>query len=603
MALALARKYRPRRFSDLLVQDHVAAVLRGAVVKNRVGHGYLLTGPRGVGKTTAARILAMALNCERKGTMDPPGEPCGACESCQRIWTGGAGLDVIEIDAASNRGVDDARDLRERAMYAASREGHHKVYIIDEAHMLTREAWNALLKILEEPPPGVVFVFATTEPQKIAQAAAPVMSRLQRFDFRRIGAPAIRERLRAVLTAEQIEADDDALTLIARQADGGMRDALSVLDQCLSFGEGRITVTRVREILGLVADESYTELLTLLATRNAGGVFGLIDRLEDAGADLVEFMAGAGEVIRALLMLQLGATPDGLTEAVRVALEELRGELAAGDLVRMLKLLGESEASLRRSGNPRLAVETLLLRWALMDRTVDLATALGSGGGGAEPAIPSRDRVPAGAHRATRDEGVFQGRAASESPREPTGRPGTRESFRAEPRASPLGSPPDDPGRGSPSGPSRGAAEPPSRPVAQPLPQLGELSLEALTAAWPDLVRVAREQSRFLGEALASAPPAAVAGGSVTLKLAPGNAMHLEALTRQREAVEGLLTKASGQPVRLTLSEAGPPDGGPAVRPRRLSEGQARAERLQVLKGRDPALEAAAESLDLEVLE
>src|SRR5262245_41790378 len=352
MALALARKYRPKRFSDLLVQDHVAEVLRGAVVKNRVGHGYLLTGPRGVGKTTAARILAMALNCERKGTVEPPGEPCGECESCQRIWTGGAGLDVVEIDAASNRGVDDARDLRERAMYAASREGHHKVYIVDEAHMLTREAWNALLKILEEPPPGVVFVFATTEPQKIAQTAAPVLSRLQRFDFRRIGAPAIRERLKGVLAAEQIEADEDALTLIARQADGGMRDALSVLDQCLSFGEGRVTAERVREILGLVADEVYGELLDLLVAQDPAGVFGLVDRLEDAGVDLIEFLGQAGEVLRALLMLKVGAKPESLTEVMRQSLEQHLDRLESGDLLRMLKLLAEVEQSLRKSGSP-----------------------------------------------------------------------------------------------------------------------------------------------------------------------------------------------------------------------------------------------------------
>src|SRR6186713_768452 len=245
MSIALARRYRPRRFADLLVQDHVAAALRGAVAARRVGHGYLLTGPRGVGKTTAARILAMALNCERQDPKKPSGDPCGECETCNRIWSGGASLDVVEIDAASNRGVDDARELRERAMYAASQEGHHKVYIVDEAHMLTREAWNALLKILEEPPPGVVFVFATTEPQKIAQTAAPVLSRLQRFDFRRIGPSAIRARLTEVLAAEGIPADEDALTIIARHADGGMRDALSLLDQCLSFGEGRVTAARV----------------------------------------------------------------------------------------------------------------------------------------------------------------------------------------------------------------------------------------------------------------------------------------------------------------------------------------------------------------------
>src|SRR6185436_7706519 len=185
--VALARKYRPKRFADLVGQEHVAAGLAGAIGKNRVAHAYLLTGPRGVGKTSAARILAMALNCETRERGSGSGEPCGVCDSCTRTWAGSASLDVVEIDAASNRGVDDARDLRERAMYAASGADRHKVYIVDEAHMLTREAWNALLKILEEPPPGVVFVFATTEPQKIAQTAAPVLSRLQRFDLKRIG--------------------------------------------------------------------------------------------------------------------------------------------------------------------------------------------------------------------------------------------------------------------------------------------------------------------------------------------------------------------------------------------------------------------------------
>src|SRR6478609_8362314 len=242
LMIALARRYRPKRFADLLVQDHVAAVLRGAVARGRVGHGYLLTGPRGVGKTTAARILAMALNCPNRargevaeGNRDASGDPCGECENCLRVWSGAANLDVVEIDAASNRGVDDARDLRERAMYAASREGHYKVYIVDEAHMLTREAWNALLKILEEPPPGVVFVFATTEPQKIANTAAPVLSRVQRFDFRRIGPQAVAGRLRFVAGREQIQAEDSAIQLIARVAAGGMRDGLSLLDQAIVF--------------------------------------------------------------------------------------------------------------------------------------------------------------------------------------------------------------------------------------------------------------------------------------------------------------------------------------------------------------------------------
>jgi DNA polymerase III subunit gamma/tau len=551
--IALARRYRPKRFADLLVQDHVASVLRGAVSRGRVGHGYLLTGPRGVGKTTAARILAMALNCAQRDVL---GDPCGECENCLRIWNGSADLDVVEIDAASNRGVDDARDLRERAMYAASREGHYKVYIVDEAHMLTREAWNALLKILEEPPPRVVFVFATTEPQKIAAAAAPVMSRLQRFDFRRIGPSAIRERLRQVLLAEKLEADEDALMLIARHADGGMRDALSVLDQCLSFGDGAVTADRVREVLGLVDDELYAEVLQLVAERRPAGVFPLLDRLMEAGVDLGEFVAGVAEVLRGLLMLQVGAEPEGITEASRATLERYREQLGVGDVLRMLKLVADNETGIRRSVSPRLVVETLLLRWAMMDRVVDLEEVLAGQG--------------------SRAGGKVSG-AVSSSPK------------RGGPEMRPPGS------EAQSRGPSPAVTAPPPRGPAPP-------SIEAIRAAWPAIVAAVRAHSRFLGEAFAATEPATLELPWITVAMREPNPLLAERLQQEAAKVEEILSRSVGQPVRLRVSM--PPTEGTLVnKPKRMSDASLKAERLREFRSKDPALDTAADALDLEIVD
>ncbi len=527
-----------------------------------MAHGYLFAGPRGVGKTTAARILAMALNCERRGAAGAPaGEPCGECDSCTRVWTGAANLDVVELDAASNRGVDDARDLRERAMYAASAEGRHKVYIVDEAHMLTREAWNALLKILEEPPPGVVFVFATTEPQKIAQSAAPILSRLQRFDFRRIGPHAIAERLRHVAAAEGLAADDEALHLIAKSADGGMRDGLSILDQVVSFGEGPVTAARVREVLGLISDDVYGELLRLVAERDSKAVFPLVERLVDAGADLGEFVAGAGEIVRAVLLANLGGKPEGFTDALLALVERYRSPLPAADLVRLLSVLSELEPQLRAGGNARLAVELLLLRWAMMARTVEL-----------EEVIRGLGKLP------------VEGPGKGEGPR-----------------------------KGNPSSvlrdvaPPSGSAVPPS-PAASPAvspavpPERGPLTMERLRGLWPRVIEDARAKSPMLGALLQVTEVAGVDAGTVTIRLLDTNAVHAEGLERQRDALAQLMGRYLAKPVRIQLDGAGSGERS-TPRPGRLTEEGARAERLKTLRAQDPSLNAAVDALDLELLE
>ena len=392
MSLALARKYRPKNFAGVAVQSHVSDTLRGAIARGRVAHGYLLCGPRGTGKTTLARVLAMALNCENRGE---DGEPCGQCTSCQRIWSGSSSLDVIEIDAASNRGVDDARELRERAMYAPSGEDRYKVYIVDEAHMLTREAWNALLKILEEPPPRVVFVFATTEPQKIAQTAAPVLSRLQRFDLKRISIQEIIRRLESVLASEGIGSTAESLAMIARAADGSMRDALSLTDQVISIGEGGIDADRVRDALGLIPEDEYLAIVDIIAGRRAGEVFETVRKLADGGVDFGVFLSGLGDMLRAQLAVVLGGRTAGLSPHALEALGRHRDQFAAGDILRMLTMLSAIEPQFRRSSQQQLLVEMLLVRFALLDRAVTLEEVLSTLGGGGMPAARPQSSPPA----------------------------------------------------------------------------------------------------------------------------------------------------------------------------------------------------------------
>ena len=592
MSLALARKYRPTNFASVAVQSHVANTLKGAIARDRVAHGYLLCGPRGTGKTTLARVLAMALNCEtlsaqRRAGEPNDGEPCGQCTSCGRIWSGSASLDVVEIDAASNRGVDDARDLRERAMYAPSADDRYKVYIVDEAHMLTREAWNALLKVLEEPPPRVVFVFATTDPQKIAQAAAPVLSRLQRFDLKRIGPREIRERLAHVLTSEGVAFDDDALGMIARAADGGLRDALSLTDQVLSLGDtSEVTADRVRIALGLVPEEEFVALLDLIADRRAGDVFARVQSLADGGVDFGQVLTGLADVLRATLALALGGTPPEISETLRVALDTRFTRFTAPDLLRMLHALLEIEPQFRKSGQPQLLLESLLVRFALLDRTVELEEVLRGFDTGEDPPARRSARVPesrgASAYAATPSAAAAGAAALAQL----GGGAGTAGTAGTAASTGPLG----PPGPGS-SASSTSSAGPPT--------------LEAIRAQWNAVAEAIRVGGRgMLAESVRRVRPTALDGsGMLTLHHDPGDDTFSTSVDNGRDRLLEVIAELVG-PVRALRLQSDGATAGPSVTVgKRITAHDVKSETLDRLAQRDPLLAAAVKALDLELLD
>jgi DNA polymerase III subunit gamma/tau len=594
--LALARKYRPRNFASVAVQSHVSNTLKGAIARGRVAHGYLLCGPRGVGKTTLARVLAMALNCENR---TPDGEPCGVCDSCQRIWSGSASLDVIEIDAASNRGVDDARELRERAMYAPSGDERYKVYIVDEAHMLTREAWNALLKVLEEPPPRVVFVFATTEPQKIAQTAAPVLSRLQRFDFRRIGPADVKARLQSVLADEHIDAEPEALAMIARAADGSMRDALSLTDQALSLGEGALTAERVRDALGLVAEDEYIAVLDLIADRRAGDVFPLMQRLGELGIDFGGFLTGLADMLRAQLAVALGSTSVEVSERARAALVERRERIPAGDLLRMLSALAELEQRFRKSGQQQLLLETMLVRFALLDRSVALEDVLrGLGDTGSSTGSVRPPPAHAGGGSAGRSSPSARGMAADDAPR----RAGSEPPAAAVERAV---SPPvaRDQGRAARSV----ISTPPSASatLAPPAPRTGAATagiptINVVAERWDDVVESLRENRMILAPFLEQAVPSAIsASGALTVRAE--DVASADALETGKADMLAVVRAIFPAIERIVIAR--PEGAAPSGAPRRVTEEEIREQRIASLRKRDPVLGAAIDALDLELLD
>ncbi|WP_440328951.1 DNA polymerase III subunit gamma/tau [Mitsuokella multacida] len=352
--IALYRKWRPQTFKDLVGQEHISRTLANAITSGHIGHAYLFAGPRGTGKTSTAKILAKALNCEH----GPTPEPCGQCEQCRKI-ADGSSMDVFEIDAASNRGIDEIRDLRETVKFAPV-DGRYKVYIIDEVHMLTTEAFNALLKTLEEPPAHVVFILATTEAHKVPPT---IQSRCQRYDFKRITVEEIESRLRYITAEMKMEAEDEALAMIAIQADGGMRDALSILDQCAALAEGKITAERVRQILGLVGHDWIYKMTKALAARNVQEALRILAELLRDGKDLKQVLSELSLHLRSLMIFQAAGTVEAmdLYAEPQDVLQEQAKLFAPEVLPRMIARLHEAMTEMKWSPQPRITVEVALM--------------------------------------------------------------------------------------------------------------------------------------------------------------------------------------------------------------------------------------------------
>lgn len=367
MSQALYLKYRPRTFDDIEGQEHIRTTLKNALALNRIAHAYLFAGPRGTGKTTTARVLAKAVNClSEKDT-----KPCNQCPICQAINEERM-LDLIEIDAASNRGIDDIRELRDKINFRPT-EAQYKVYVVDEVHMLTTEAFNALLKTLEEPPPHVIFVLATTDPQKIP---ATVLSRVQRFDFRRLTLPEIISRLTDIAAKENLKIEPAAIELIARQATGAMRDAISLLDQLTAYGSAEITLAQVQGLLGAASSQIVGELVARIAEQNVAQGLALIASAVDNGADPRQLAREIVEYLRGLLLIKSGSGDAlVLTAEAQAEMTQRAGQFSADQLVRAIRIFNQAAFELRASAHPTLPLEIALVETTLGETSAPRASA------------------------------------------------------------------------------------------------------------------------------------------------------------------------------------------------------------------------------------
>ena len=503
--VSLALKHRPQTFEEIIGQPHVAQTLRNAVAAGRVAHAYLFAGPRGTGKTTTARVLAKALSCERGLTPDP----CGECDSCVDIRDGSA-VDVAEIDAASNRGIDEIRELREKVKYTPA-SARCKVYILDEVHMLTTEAFNALLKTLEEPPEHAFFVLATTEPHRVP---ATILSRCQRFDFRQIGLPDIVDRLRGAVEAEETAVSEEALFAVARAARGAMRDGWSILDQVIAFSDGEITVETVHSALGVTDRAALQRAAEVIASDDVAGAYALVSELVAAGKDIEQFLRDLTLYFRDLLVIALGCqeTPLLMADAAdRDALAEHAQRLGGRRVRIAVEALAAAQAELRQTGQHQLLLEITLARLA----------------------HPPRSRAAAAAPA-----------QAAAAPAQTTA---------AAPAAQPT----------------QQRSSPPPAPPAEPAAADGEVSPEIVQARWGQLEQQFRESARMsVWAVLREGRATEVRRGKLVLVFPADHQFHCEQVRdRFRPEVEQALAAVLGRPVAIEceLREAASEDLQPVL--------------------------------------